>query len=158
MKKLKVSNYSSDTLRKNIIKFVNMYGDGHITKRTIRYLTNTSFSELNFDKGDLIHIIIGKDKKIYGLIIIINYGLDYSIIVVKPEMRNKGLANNLSSEILLDIDRLYTKVAIDNIPSLKHCFSTGMQAFKLTKGPTGKTTLIFGLGKWSKTEWENHFK
>lgn len=156
MKKIKITNRTSDVFRKKIINFIKVYGDGHITKRTINFLVKTQFSKLNLDSGDLIHVIIDSNNKICGVVAIIDYGLEHAIIVVKPQMRKKGLANKLISEALLDIDRLYTKVAIDNTPSIKHCFSIGMQAFKLTKGPTGKMTLVFGFGNWSKTEWENH--
>jgi hypothetical protein len=41
---------------------------------------------------------------------------------------------------------------MDNIPSLKLCFSIGMVAFDLFTGVTGKPTLWLGIGKWDREE------
>ncbi|OEG00061.1 hypothetical protein BHF71_06335 [Vulcanibacillus modesticaldus] len=154
MKKIKINPRTPENLRKYIIRFVSKYGEGHITKQAINWLRKTPFSSLNKDNGDLIHIYLSESNRIIGVIAIANYGLKQAIIVVHPKARKKGIAYKLTTGVLEDIDRLYVKVANDNIPSIKHCFNVGMRAFDLIKGPTGKPTLILGFGNWNKEEWK----
>jgi hypothetical protein len=52
------------------------------------------------------------------------------------------------------LGKVYTRVAYDNIPSLKLCFRCGLTAFAMTKGPTGKPTLWLGGGDYQKEEVE----
>lgn len=153
MKLIKVTEKTPESLKKALIRFIYKYGDGHITKKAIIWLKSTPLLELQREKGDLIHIYLNDKNNIIGVIAIANYGLKQAIIVVHPKVRNNGLAQNLVKGTLEDIDRFYVKVANDNMASLKLCFSVGMRAFGLTKGPTGKPTLILGFGNWNSKEW-----
>ena len=156
MTKIKITKTTPDTLRIRLIKFISTYGDGHITLRAIKWLRTSAFSSLNFNNGDLIHVCLDNNQKILAVFAVSHFGLDHSLIVVHPSIRKKGIARSLMSKTLDDIDRLYVKVANDNIPSLKLCFSIGMRAFDLTKGPTGKPTLIMGYGNFSLEEWNKY--
>jgi hypothetical protein len=87
-------------------------------------------------------------RKLIGLIVIGNYGLEESFIVVHTNHRKQGVGEALVQFALQQLSKLYTRVAHDNIPSLKLCFSCNLVAFHLIKGPTGKPTLWFGGGNW----------
>ncbi len=153
MKHVKVNSKTSERVRTPLIRFIKQYGDGHITQKGIRWLKTTPFDELSYN-GNLIHVYLD-GKKIVGVLAIANYGLEQALIAVHPDYRQSGIAYDLVTNALKEINRLYVKVANDNIPSLKLCFSLGMHAFDLTKGPTGKPTLILGLGNWNAEEWKN---
>jgi len=156
LKKIKITDQTPESFRQTIIRFMMKYGDGHITKKAIRWLKQTPFSDLHPLNGDLIHVVVNSHKKIVAVLAIAHYGLEQAIIAVHPQIRKKGIANKLVMEAIEDIDRLYVKVANDNVASLKLCFSVGMKAFDLIKGPTGKPTLVLGLGKWDQKEWESY--
>lgn len=152
MRIVKLTSRTPETFKKSLLGFITKYGDGHITKKAIRWLQNTPLSEIKKENGDVIHIYLNNKNSIIGVIAIANYGLKQAIIVVHPQVRKKGIAQNLVLGVLEDIDRFYVKVANDNIASLKLCFSVGMRAFDLIKGPTGKPTLVLGFGNWSSEE------
>ena len=141
-------------LRTPIIEFLKKYGDGHITMQGIRWLKTTSFETLSHS-GSLIYVYLD-GKKIVGVLAIANYGLEQALIAVHPNYRESGVAFDLVSESLKELNRLYVKVANDNVPSLKLCFSLGLRAFELLKGPTGKPTLVLGVGNWSPEEWKKY--
>jgi len=153
MKLIKLTEKTPESFKKTLLRFITKYDDGHITKKAILWLQNTPLSEIKKENGDIIHIYLNSKNNIIGVIAIANYGLKQAIIVVHPRIRNKGVAQNLAMGTLEDISRFYVKVANDNIASLKLCFSVGMKAFDLIKGPTGKPTLILGFGNWSSEEW-----
>jgi len=157
LKKIKISDQTTELLRKSLINFVIRYGDEHITKKAINWLKSVPFPKINQENGDLIHIYV-EGKKIVGLLAIANYGMEQAFIVVHPNFRKTGVAYQLVVESLEDIDRFYVKVANDNVPSLKLCFATGMYAFDLIKGPTGKPTLVLGIGNWEEEEWNSSQK
>lgn len=153
MRLIKVTERTPESFKKKLIYFISKYGDGHITRKATIWLKNTPFSDIKKENGDLIHIYLNDKNNIIGVIAIANYGLKQAIIVVHPKVRNNGLARNLVIGTEEDINRFYVKVANDNIASLKLCFSVGMKAFDLIKGPTGKPTLILGFGNWHLEEW-----
>ncbi|GBF11752.1 GNAT family N-acetyltransferase [Tepidibacillus sp. HK-1] len=157
MRKVKINASVPERFKQPLIRFINKYGDGHITRKAIEWLKKTPFQKLNQSNGDLIHVIL-EGKKIIGVLAIARFGLDQAIIVVHPEVRKQGVAYQLVTEALEDIDRYYVKVANDNVPSLKLCFAAGMKAFDLTKGPTGKPTFVLGIGNWDASEWAQEQK
>lgn len=156
MKIIKITNSTPDSFRIRLIKFISKYGDGHITLKAINWFKKTNFFSLNLDNGDLIYVSLNNNEKICGVLVISNYGLKQAFIVVHPLIRKKGLANSLTSEALKSLNRLYVKVANDNVPSLKHCFSLGMRAFDMIIGPTGKPTFVFGYGDFDPEEWHKY--
>ncbi len=158
MKIIKIAENTPEAFRKSLILFIIKYGDGHITKKAINWLKRTPFNAINPLNGDLIHVVLNERKKIIAILAISHFGLNQAIIAVHPQARKKGVANKLVLSALEDINRLYVKVANDNVASLKLCFSLRMRAFDLIKGPTGKSTLVLGLGEWDEKEWENNVK
>jgi GNAT superfamily N-acetyltransferase len=92
------------------------------------------------------------ERRITGMIVFGNYGLSESFIAVHPEFRRKGVGETLLRHALSRLKKVYTRVAFDNIPSLKLCFACGLSAFHIVKGPTGKPTLWLGGGTFDPSE------
>ncbi|WP_339060150.1 GNAT family N-acetyltransferase [Tepidibacillus marianensis] len=157
MRTIEVNKETSDQHRPILIRFIERYGDQHITKKAIDWFKKTPFYQLHDENGDFIHMIMDKNR-IIGVLVIVNYGFNQAFIVVHPKTRQNGVAYQLVTQAQSQLNRFYVKVANDNIPSLKLCFATGMQAFVLIKGPTGKPTLVLGSGHWSKEDWETNKK
>lgn len=142
-----------ERVRPQLIHFLRRYGDKRVTHKAISWLKQLPAEP--YPKGTLIAVALD-GKYLVGVTAIGNYGLDESLIAVKPAYRTKGIGKDLVRFILRDVDRLYAKVATDNIPSLKLCLSMGMVAFDLFTGVTGKPTLWLGLGNWDRTEVRSH--
>ncbi len=153
MKKIKITSSTQSKIRKTLVQFIVKYGDGHITRKAVNWINRTPFSKIDKNNGDAIHVFLNEKNQIIGIIAISHYGLEQAIIVIHPNYRKKGLGNQMTKGVLEDIDKYYVRVATDNIASLKLCFSSGMRAFHLVKGPTGKPTLVLGMGNWEITEW-----
>jgi len=137
--------------KKQLVRFTIQHGDARITHRAIRWLKKLQPSELK--DGTLILIAVIQ-KRLAGLVVFGNYGIDESFCVVHPQYRNQGIGEKLLKHSFRYLNRVYTRVATDNIPSLKVCFASGLVAFRLIKGPTGKPTFIFGGGDWKAEEIE----
>lgn len=132
-----------------LIPFIRKYGERRITHRAIRWLQKLANSkEAHFSEGTLISIAVSQ-RKLIGIIAFGRFGLDESFIVVHPQHRKRKVGESLLYHALEDLEKVYTRVACDNIPSLKLCFSNGLVAFRLIRGPTGKPTLWLGGGKWT---------
>lgn len=132
--------------RKLLLEFVHRYGDKRITLKGIRWLTNLSDSEF---KQDGNYIVAATDnEQLIGLLAVSKFGMDHSFIAVHSDYRRHGIAKLLLNEVLSRMDKFYARVAYDNIPSLNTCFSMGMVAIKIEKGPTGKPTFLMGWGNW----------
>lgn len=138
-----------DKVRPQLLRFLRLYGDKRLTHKALRWLKQLPAEP--YQKGTIIAVALD-DRRLVGLAAIGNFGLDESIIAVKPDYRKRGLGQDLIRFLLQDVDRLYAKIATDNIPSLKLCFSMGMVAFDLFIGVTGKPTLWLGLGNWDRKE------
>lgn len=138
-----------DNVRPQLIHFLRLYGDKRLTHKALRWLKQLPAEP--YQKGTQIAVAL-EGKQLVGLAAIGNYGLVESLIAVKPTYRTQGIGQDLIRFLLQDIDRLYAKVATDNIPSLKLCLSMGMVAFDLFTGVTGKPTLWLGLGNWDQAE------
>lgn len=136
-------------IRSYLIAFTTRFSDNRITHQAIRWLKQLKPTDLK--EGTLIIIAVDR-KKLVGLVVFGNYGIDESFCVVHPQYRNQGIGEKLLKLSLRHLDRVYTRVATDNIPSLKVCFACGLVAFRLIKGPTGKPTFIFGGGNWKKDQ------
>lgn len=139
-------------IRSYLITFTTHYSEDRITYQAIRWLKKLKQTELK--EGTMI-IIAVEGKKLIGLIAFGNYGINESFCVVHPKYRNRGIGERLLKHSLQHLNRVYTRVATDNIPSLKVCFASGLVAFRLLKGPTGKPTIIFGGGDWKQDEMNN---
>ncbi|SFI83139.1 GNAT family N-acetyltransferase [Thermoflavimicrobium dichotomicum] len=138
-----------ERLRPALLRLIRFAGDGRITHRAIRWLNRLQLTD---DKPGTVIAISFDQKKCTGLIAFGHYGLEESFIVVHPQYRKRGVGEALVKFVLSHLDKVYTRVACDNIPSLKLCFACGLTAFQLTKGPTGKPTLWLGGGNWKRQD------
>jgi GNAT superfamily N-acetyltransferase len=145
-----LSPQSIGQVRSLLLRFIRKYGDHRITgtaRQWIRAATPESLQQA----GNQIAVAV-KDRSLVGLSAFSDYGLDQSFIVIHPSYRNQDLGKQLIQFHIDSLGKVYGKVANDNIPSMKMCFGNGLIAFKLTTGPTGKPTLWFGGGKWTKDD------
>jgi GNAT superfamily N-acetyltransferase len=141
-------------VRQRLIQFFQLYGDKRITKRGLNWLEEVTPEELS-EQGNCLLVCI-EDARLLGAIAVGNFGRRESFIAVRPTQRQKGIGQLLVDGLMKRMDKMYARVALDNIPSLKLCFSMGMAGFQIITGPTGKPTLWLGLGNWSKEDVENY--
>lgn len=139
-------------VKPTLITFIRRHGDQRITHHAIRWFSKLRSENLN--EGTCVTVVLSK-KKLAGIVVFGNYGLDEAFTAVHPDYRKKGVGEMLLKHSLEKLDRVYTRVATDNIPSLKLCFSCGLIAFHLIRGPTDKPTLVLGGGNWMETEFHN---
>jgi GNAT superfamily N-acetyltransferase len=135
--------------RLKILSFFWKYGEKRITHKALHWLKQLSGEQ--YPEGTLVSIAFEK-KQAIGIIVFGRYGLDESIIAVNPAFRKKGIGEALLEHAINELGKVYTRVACDNTPSLKLCFSSGLVAFRLFRGPTGKPTLWLAGGNWDPSE------
>ncbi|SHE76294.1 Protein N-acetyltransferase, RimJ/RimL family [Seinonella peptonophila] len=123
--------------RPTLIRFIWKHGDQRITHQAIRWFRRLNNVE---QEGTLVALAM-EEKRLIGLTALSNYGLGEAFIVVHPRFRKSGVGEKLLQFTLQELPKVYTRVACDNIASLKLCFSCGLIAYKLISGPTGKPTL-----------------
>lgn len=151
MNYLELSPSQLERHRERIIQFLKKHGDNRITHRAIRWLRSFDVDHILLQEGTSAIAAIDQSV-LQGFLMVSDYGRDESFIVVHQEQRTKNIGSALIQQYLAKNDKLYGRVALDNIPSLKLCLSNGMVGFKLTEGPTGKPTLWLGLGNWKKDD------
>jgi len=136
--------------RRTLLQFIRRCGERRITASAIHWLKTAPGTELTKDGTLILAAVDG--RRLIGLVAVADYGRKESLIVVHPQYRRQGVALALVDEIVRRLDRVYGRVAIDNIPSLSMCLQAGFVAFAMDKGPTGKPTLWIGKGNWRKDE------
>jgi GNAT superfamily N-acetyltransferase len=141
--------------RSTLIAFLRRHGDQRITHKAIQWLKRL---QLNRQKPGTFVAVCFSDKKLIGLTAIGNYGLEEAVIAVHPQYRKRGVGEALLKFSLKHTPKIYTRVACDNLPSLKLCFACGLQAFQVFIGPTGKPTLWLGGGKWNPQDIQKENK
>ena len=122
-----------DRVRPQIIRFLRLYGDKRLTHEALRWMKRLPAEP--YEAGTVVAVAL-EGKHLVGVVAIGDYGKEVAIIAIKPNYRQHGLGKELVRYILQKFDRLYARVATDNIPSLKLCFSLGMVAFDLFTGVT----------------------
>jgi GNAT superfamily N-acetyltransferase len=148
---IRKTTYSEIEKRRQIfIQFIKKFGDGRITHRAIRWFRQ--LDENQFQQPGTLIAIATDQNRLAGIILFADYGKQEAFIVVHPQYRQKGIGEKLVSFSLTLLPKIYTKVAYDNIPSLKLCFACGLKAFRLFKGPTGKPTFWLGAGDFHESE------
>ncbi|MBA4549464.1 GNAT family N-acetyltransferase [Thermoactinomyces intermedius] len=140
---------SLERIRKPLLRFLRRYGDGRITHQAMRWFHRLTPEELK--EGTYIAAAYD-EKKVAGIIVFGNYGIEESFIAVHPDYRQRGVGEQLLKQAIQSLGKVYARVASDNIPSLKLCFSCGLMAFSLCKGPTGKDTLWLGGGNFDPAD------
>lgn len=138
--------------RNHLIHFVRQHGDRRITKKAIQWLASLDSQQL-FSEGNLILAMV-EGRRLLGLLVVSDYGIQESFIVVHKLARQQRIGSQLVGEMLSCLDKFYSRVALDNVPSLKLCLTMGMVGFKLVRGPTGKPTLWLGVGNWQREDVE----
>jgi hypothetical protein len=136
--------------RRHLIQFFRLHGDRRITKDAYDWIQKVKSEDLE-QEGTLILCAI-EQKKLVGVLIASNYGIDESFITVHKNNRNKHTAQKMVQQTIEQLGKLYGRIAMDNIPSLKVCLDNNMVAFHLFFGPTGKPTLWLGGGNWNKAD------
>lgn len=136
---------SLERIKKPLLRFIKRYGDGRITYQALRWFNRLSPGELK--EGTYIAAAYD-EKKVTGIIVFGHYGIEESFIAVHPDYRQKKVGEQLLKQAIQSLGKVYARVAFDNIASLKLCFSCGLVAFSLCKGPTGKDTFWLGGGNF----------
>ncbi|PTM58049.1 GNAT family N-acetyltransferase [Desmospora activa] len=140
--------------RERLVHFSFRYGDKRITHKALRWLQRLP-TDQSFPEGTWMAVALDEER-LAGFILFGQFGLKEAIVIVHPDHRKKSVGEQLLTLALDRLDRVYTRVACDNIPSLKLCFSKGLIAFRLITGPTGKPTFILGGGNWSQEEYDRY--
>lgn len=136
--------------RKKLLQFMEKHGDRRITHTAIQWLKTVEARDVN-EEGNLVLAAL-ENRKLVGLILIARYGLKEAAMAVHRDYRNRNIAKALIRETIATLGKMYGRVALDNLPSLKACLDNDMVGFHLFTGPTGKPTLWVGGGDWSKEE------
>jgi GNAT superfamily N-acetyltransferase len=136
-------------IREPVIRIMKKHGDGRITHRALRWLNRLDPREV--PEGTYIAAAMDGNRVI-GLIVFGKFGVEESFIAVHPDHRKQGVGEALLNNAINHLKKVYTRVATDNIPSLRLCFSCGLVAFRLTHGPTGKPTLWLGGGDFRQED------
>lgn len=130
-----------------LLKFIRAYGEKRITATAMRWFQSATEADLAESPGTQI-LVYREQGRIAGLSAMVRHGLDHSIAVIHPRVRGQGIAKRLVDHHISTLGKIYVRVAVDNIPSMKVCFGNDMIAVRLVTGPTGKPTLIFAGGNW----------
>jgi GNAT superfamily N-acetyltransferase len=150
MQLLKLSEHKLAKNRKQLIRFFRKHGDERITKHGLDWLRNVQPGEIERE-GNAAYCTVHK-QLLTGVIIIVHYGIEESYMAVHRSYRQQKIGSQLLQKTVEDLGKLYARVATDNVASIKLCVDTGMVAFDLIKGPTGKPTLWFGGGEWKRSD------
>lgn len=139
--------------RHRLIHFIRKNGDKRITSQAIHWLSSLTPEALSQDGAIiLVHI---KNKKMLGILATADYGRKESFLVVRTDVRERGLGKHLTETAITQLGKLYARVAFDNTASLKTCLSVGMVGFACITGVTGKPTLWLGAGDWRRGDIES---
>lgn len=152
---MKIKSYTLSEIhpyRQSIIQFLLKYGEGRITHQALRFLKNIATSDVTLP--GFVALVAREEKKIVGIMIFSRYGIEEAFTAVHPNYRKQGIGEALLIEAKNRLGKVYTRVACDNIPSLKLCFRCGLTAFRMIKGPTGKPTFWLGGGEYNPSEVE----
>ncbi|MFD0716460.1 GNAT family N-acetyltransferase [Paenibacillus sp. GCM10027626] len=82
-------------------------------------------------------------QKLLGFAVAKDAGELACLVVVRAEMRGKGIGTKLMQSLCRHFGTLTCNVACDNYSSMQMCFRAGMAAVSMHEGPTGKMTLRF---------------
>jgi GNAT superfamily N-acetyltransferase len=132
--------------RAQLIRFITLYGDKRITRQAVNWL-NEAREETLASEGNLILAAVDQSR-LCGIAAVADYGRSESFIAVHRNRRRSGCGQQLIEAVLTRLGKVYGRVALDNLPSLKMCLASGMVGFKCFTGPTGKPTLWLGAGNW----------
>lgn len=131
--------------RRQLLFLARSAGGMRITRNGLRQLAALTPEQLTLPGSSLLcaHVRTEQGTRLAGFCLVLNYGEDACLVVVRPLYRGHRLGTKLLSAQLEQLTRLTCNVAADNMPSLKMCFHAGLTAHSIVTGPTGKPTFIF---------------
>ncbi|GAA0376392.1 GNAT family N-acetyltransferase [Bacillus horti] len=136
--------------RAKLTLFIQKNGDKRITKDAIEWVKRVNPTRLS--EEETVVIVASEGNKVIGVLIAANYGIEEGVIVVDRRNRNHSIAKRMVQTVISQLNKIYGRIALDNIPSLKVCLDNGLVAFHLFEGPTGKPTVWVGGGEWTKED------
>jgi hypothetical protein len=148
----KITGEQLPAVRGKLIRFFKLHGDKRITSRALAWFESLPPADLK--KPENLILIYVEEKRLLGCLAVADYGIKESFIAIHQEARQLGIAKLLVEYTLDNTEKLYARVALDNIPSMKTCFAVGMVGFSCITGPTGKPTVWMGAGNWRKEDVE----
>ena len=137
-------------VKDKIIDFFKQHGDKRITRDGINWIKQATPE--SFETPGTLVLCVVDQKVLVGVVIVANYGIEESFIAVHKRYRNQDIGNKMVEYVVSSLGKIYGRIAMDNIPSIKICLENGMVAFHLFEGPTGKPTLWLGGGNWNKAD------
>lgn len=136
--------------RRKIIRFLRNHGDRRITLKAIRWIKGATKKDV--EQEGFLALCALHHNIIIGVLVVADYGRVESLIAIHKKYRNQHIAKRMVQQAISTLGKMYSRVAMDNIPSLKICFDNGMVAFHLFTGVTNKPTLWLGGGSWKKED------
>lgn len=135
--------------KRRLLGFIIRFGEKRITVASLHALRSLDASWLMADENGCSKaaiVIARSGRRITGLGFAADGGDGGCLIVVHPSARRTGTGSAIMRGMMNALGHLACHVAADNIPSMALCFSLGMKAVSIHKGPTGKSTLRFERG------------
>lgn len=145
--------------KRKLLGFIIRFGEKRITVASLHALRSLEPSWLMADESGYSRaavVITKSGGRITGLGFAADGGDGGCLIVVHPGARRTGSGSAIMQRMMQALGRLACHVAADNIPSMALCFSLGMKAVSIHKGPTGKSTLRFERGIQHDTARPGH--
>ena len=100
-------------VRRRLLHFLRLYGDKRLAHKALRWLSTLPPIQ-PVEEGTVIAVALD-GRRLVGVIAMDSTGKEKSIIAVKPDYRQSGVGRQLVHYALEHLDRLYARVAMDNI-------------------------------------------
>lgn len=145
--------------KKRLLSFIIRFGEKRITAASLYALRtlNPTWLETENGRSRAVIVLTKHNGRMTGLGFAADGGEGGCIIVVHPDVRRSGAGYAMMRAIMNKLGSLACHVAADNIASMTLCFSLGMKAVSIHKGPTGKSTLRFERGVRHDSARTGHF-
>lgn len=140
MELLFLNERNAEILLPRTFTFVRKYRSGRITPRALKLFRTFQPSSLG-EPGKVVLVAITPKRKLVGVLACADYGRQFSLIVIRPDLRARGLGTMMLQAAIERLGQFYAIVAADNIPSLKMCFRCGLWAYDVYLSEYGKPTL-----------------
>ncbi|MFD1957591.1 GNAT family N-acetyltransferase [Paenibacillus thailandensis] len=132
--------------RKRLIGFAIRFGEKRLTLKSMhafRTLRPDQLTAASTDKGAAAVVTATLGGRLAGLGFAGDAGEEGCFVVVRSDMRDRGIGSKIVEGLMSRFEHLTCTVACDNASSMALCFKLGMVAVAMVTGPTGKPTLRF---------------